>query len=998
MMNNKYFLTVRRLIIALAISSPFLIQAQVTLSPDHSWKDESKANWYPKGYGTSFYLYNGLLYAFNYTDNGVYNGAYPYIYLVNKNHTYSPLEPYGLGPFQVNRIDNFGYPGEPGGPYDYYRPPLLGPNFLFQYQGRMWYYQVIKNKHQDPVTYKIADSYYECWAKMPTSQAEKCFAYNDAYIGSPTIIRHCGFQVDSLLCFITRDNTANNWMIMEYLPVWSNDEHEEVVRFYNEANIWLPPALNGYTLMGGYIPRKDSLDHQYFILNFYNENGDVRLWKLTPDTSGFPRIFTSADLGGITFSKPVSATAIAPGTIKASRDASQVADKNYSDRMVLFGLNKNKSTYGYNMQYKEYIFENGSLVPGISGDLSVSNNEVPSKAGDYFQIKAGVELMDMDYTETMAGNDGYQSFIWVFYPDDNKNFRGQQFFSDQWRLDPKEIPYSEDLSHDELYDGIIDMWTLVGVIEGAPPVSVNWPVWDANHPLHTAVSTMVLKNEYSNTVRVVNYNKDQCTVGESMAFTISGGKKSENITSTGQITPRKKGWSLTFSETIKFTKAKLSLSSSAQENFVTLDYPYSLYESAQDFGTFIYTVPQIKRYRYNTYPWWETDALQYPIPNSTQYLFRTYGLSTVNKSVPLSGNPYFVANPNGTSMHDWMDTVRFGLQDYIIGYDKRPDVILNWDNNHNGTIGHIETTYDSLTSNAVSKDFKFQGSVTYENKNPSIFKISKASGFGILQGTYTSESSVRTEFGNAVTLSLNNLFSQSDGVNISHLHENVYLFTWERDSTLWVYDSLGDSHPWYIAYLATDVSKMIDLLAPENGSTLGESDLQFAWEVVNGELQDCRIVISNSPQIDKGSIIYQEKTDTRSVASISKTLFTHGSTYYWAVTGNDGYRQPVWSPVRSFTLKQDDTGSAVSDVNVFVYPNPGKSNEIRVLIDQDKNETVEITLFDLSGRFVAADQYQAKGLTQPVTFKLPSENLQPGLYLLRIKTPDEQIIRKVVIK
>ncbi len=429
-----------------------------------------------------------------------------------------------------------------------------------------------------------------------------------------------------------------------------------------------------------------------------------------------------------------------------------------------------------------------------------------------------------------------------------------------------------------------------------------------------------------------------------------------------------------------------------------LDYPIKLFEPGQDSGTFIYTVPQIKRYRYNTYPWWETNALQYPLPHSTQYLFRTYGLSNVNKSMPLSKNPFFVPDPNGYTMHDWMDTVRYGLQNYVIGNDKWPGLTLNWDNNHPGDYSHINITVDTTASHGESRDYYFEGSATYQMKNPRIFTKFTGSIFGVLNGKYTTVTSVRTEFAEAVKLSINNLYAQSDGVNISKLHEDIYLFTWEQDSTLWIYDSLDGRHPWYIAYLVADVAKKINLLSPGDANVLGEKDLLFNWEVEGGELQNCRFVVANSPQIQKGTIIYQEGTSDRNIASVSKTLFTPGKTYYWAVTGKDENGHPVWSPARSFTMKPNDTGHSSGELKASVYPNPGNGDEIRIVVCPSKDEPFEVTLLDMSGRFIASAKVAAPGSAQTVTTKLPAGNLKPGIYFLKIKASGEQIIRKVVIQ
>ena len=160
----------------------------------------------------------------------------------------------------------------------------------------------------------------------------------------------------------------------------------------------------------------------------------------------------------------------------------------------------------------------------------------------------------------------------------------------------------------------------------------------------------------------------------------------------------------------------------------------------------------------------------------------------------------------------------------------------------------------------------------------------------------------------------------------------------------------------------------------------------------------CRFVLANSPQIQKGTIIYQEGTSDRNIANVSKALFKPGKTYYWAVTGKDENGRQVWSPAWAFTMKQEYAGTAAGEPKASVYPNPGNGDEIRIVVCPSKDEPFEVTLLDMSGCFIAANQYPATGSVVGVTTKLPAGNLKPGIYFLKIKTSGEQIIRKVVIQ
>jgi hypothetical protein len=189
----------------------------------------------------------------------------------------------------------------------------------------------------------------------------------------------------------------------------------------------------------------------------------------------------------------------------------------------------------------------------------------------------------------------------------------------------------------------------------------------------------------------------------------------------------------------------------------------------------------------------------------------------------------------------------------------------------------------------------------------------------------------------------------------------------------------------------------INLLSPGDGNVLGEKDLLFNWEVENGSLQDCRFVVANSPQIQKGTIIYQEGTSDRNIANVSKTLFTAGKTYYWAVTGNDENGRPIWSPVWSFTLKSNDTGPIAGELKASVYLNPGKSDEIRIAIDPETEGKIIVRLTDINGALLAAKEiYSENGL--PVTVSFSGLSLPAGIYLAVITTEEERVVRKVVAR
>jgi hypothetical protein len=104
-----------------------------------------------------------------------------------------------------------------------------------------------------------------------------------------------------------------------------------------------------------------------------------------------------------------------------------------------------------------------------------------------------------------------------------------------------------------------------------------------------------------------------------------------------------------------------------------------------------------------------------------------------------------------------------------------------------------------------------------------------------------------------------------------------------------------------------------------------------------------------------------------------------------------------WTAIKQFTtapqkslLTQEETGLSIS-----LYPNPGKG-EIHLDIGLENDETVTLTIFDLTGKKVYATA-NALGAGMN-SLQLNLDHLSPGLYMAEVKTNEEKIIRKLVIE
>ena len=75
---------------------------------------------------------------------------------------------------------------------------------------------------------------------------------------------------------------------------------------------------------------------------------------------------------------------------------------------------------------------------------------------------------------------------------------------------------------------------------------------------------------------------------------------------------------------------------------------------------------------------------------------------------------------------------------------------------------------------------------------------------------------------------------------------------------------------------------------------------------------------------------------------------------------------------------------------ISVYPNPVK-NELRVSFNSQKNSSANITLTDILGRII----YTSNNKTSANTV-IPMQNLNNGIYILKVETESEVITKKIV--
>ena len=763
----------RKFVVSIILILPLYMAGQtVNITPDQVWHDGSKT-WCDRGFGTTFFNYQGTIYVFNVVHVQNYMRFYPYIYTMNLNHDNAGLANFNVG--GKNYIDYFGYPDEHDlGNY----PDFLGKCFCFQFNGRLWYYQQFK------IDCTTCDFSYECFAQMPTELTESFYTYYTKYSALPDVYIQGGFQLDSNMYFVgvnhnSKSSNYNHWVFMEYR---FDDVLQQFVKVKEQYTSYM-----WNNQLGGIIRKINAQGTEYFLMNTYtvNTTSNSGLYIVTPKigTDG-TREFTISSFQSGPYPFEMGAT-LTEGSIKGNKTSD--SNPTYNDRIEYWSINSSTSSDGtHHISYGEFMNYNNGGYWGVAnyGELSFPSASPPGKCGDYYQVIGSYELVPTDYSSAIAGFDSYQQYVWLFYPDKDKHFNGARFVSDFWTFDddPEHIITSDDELTDTVsFPGINNLWTLTGIVEGGPPVSVNWPAWDTIHSKLTPASSLSFELSSEKLTDVSTSREDKWSIGESMDLS----------TKTSKLLSGSLSEEFKYSDTYKKTiQGSFTLT---QKEGVT----YELFEDNQEYGKFIWRIPQIRRFTYKCYPWWDnTNTLQYPIPYTTQYLFRTFGFSTTYQAIPLAESPFYVDNPNDPSMSEWKRPARDVVYNNAVAYGLQP-MNINWNTLNGGDSDELDVSVDHSSGFESTNTYEATATVGVSGKVPKIFELS-ASGTGTYEVNYTTEASVSTEFEENITASLEELGSTEDGLFLEELKISIFWFRPETYSDWWFYEDLGGQKPWYM--------------------------------------------------------------------------------------------------------------------------------------------------------------------------------------------------------
>lgn len=965
---------------------PFISLSQ-TLIPEAHWKDGNNRVWCDKGIGTAFTTNNGILTSFNYQGNGTRNGGHVYMYTIDEALVTSQtdlnnvkMSDYKLGPSadHDNRLE-FNFPGESS---SYDEGAVLGRAFFFQYESQQWFFIHIRSAHQPDGQSQPDNDSYECFARIPDTTGLKCFTWYNTVHPVSTVLKQGAFQMDSLVYFLAYYQSAApyHWQIQEY-KLDSTDSH-----FKSNDNTVALTSLT-YPLLGGVYPRTDSLGNTYLLATFYDQAGNWQVGKLIPGITGGKRSFTWVLLLDNTHSNPftstIAATALFDGTIKGNRVASDIPNKTQSDRLILFGECKTKSSDGYyHVQYGEYHFENDIPVLDGKGEITLPASNGPTTVSNYYHLYASYMLLPKDYQTVMSGTDGYQQYMWLIYPDHDRHFNAAMFQSDFWCVSP-EYKYSPDLDNDVKYAGISTLWTLIAILDGPPPVTMDWDKWFNTWGYPVGATYLELESETYGATEFVTQTENEWSVGESIEITK---KKDERL-------------KLSISEKFKFSQLYEKTVSKSESHSVTYSTPLEMEEESQEYGYFLYVVPEIKRYSFSLFPWWDDPKKQdYPVNGSFQYLFKTVGNKTAKKPMPIHQEPFNIHDANAVSMEDWhFQHGRAFLLDQANSYDLFSVLTLNWEDPSSGSYGTIETSQEQKQSDAQTNSWEFEVEAGYTENVPDVFKIDIQLSTGY-SGSMMSETISTSEFGKKIYASLEPLSVQDFGVNVGNLSMDMYLFTNDVNPDWWFYEGLNHQKPFYVAWVVTNAEQRLIPVTPSDGSHPGLNDLLFTWRPDHGTLEDYELVIATSTPIAKTNIIYRKKTGAATEVFAADFKPEPGVTYFWSVRGKDSKGNRINTPARAFSLAEEEEAKAMAPaLQTVISSNPGTKAEIRIVVNPQVDGPVTLSLHNLSGVEVHR-QVTTGTANQVISFSFAETSLTPGIYFAVIGAAGERVVKKIMIR
>jgi len=982
------------------------LTAQTLMADDASYCKDTK------GFGNDVYddlgitaaLYNGYTYVFNYIqsygddwdpDRLVKTNGSPRVYMYY-NDSLHPMDIKG-GDVWVTENKNywmscityFGYPNEHS-----YCPGFLTKAFTFQYNGRLWYMQVIGSDGDN--------NYYECFAQMPVQDHYACetFYTSTAVPSDKNVWAKVGaFQMDSSLYFLSQYMKYKDFSTMT--PTWrlekySWDPNTNTFVHVEDYPLNIPDGF----MLAGLTRRYDPVaDSDYMLVSTYNTT-DTYLYFLRTG-QGDP---TVTPVGSVSTPTMKGGVSVMSGSFQASRgiDNYQVAGQGFSDRISIFYY----YNYQYGSSYPLYVYEcalnsSNSFIQITAYQINNPFGGSPKAMNSRFSITPTYTLTPHHYTNLISTSssyyDGYQQKIWLIFPNTSQKLYGVGLNSDIWQPSPSvsDSIFTSDLSIDTgtVAREIQSLYTLLGIVDGPPPCSVDWEKWNTAYPPGTSLekepTQLHLSSSSTQKIEFTNVTSAEFTEAASIKVPMEWEVLGVPV-------------STDFGVGAKFSQAYQVMNSTGKETTYSQTTGFPLSEISQEYGSYIFAIPTITRYVFRRYAWYDGASYynyKYPVPNSLQYLFRTTGMRYIAKPIPVLEYPFRIAEPNSVGLPDWKlntSTGRKAMANTLASYPEKSKLTSSsWLAPGPPVNGSFESLVDTTVSTEGECSFDFE--VSAEVKVPKIFEIKGSVSYNI---SYSNEVTSTSTIGNDIELEINLSPEDANYINNAHsLYLDLYLFSNQDNIPYWYWDSLPapQQKPWYIAYVVASATKTILLKTPANKETFDRDRTLFSWGAEDMPDPTFSLVIATSWPASPANVVYSESTGAETAASPFGFAPEPGKTYYWAVRGTDPSGEIVWSSPRSFSVPDTATMENFGKpVKANFFPNPGNGQNMGLSLQSEYSGEFLLTLYSSAGIPLYSQKIVYSGPAAMI-LHLPNLGLASGVYLAEIMTGHDRITKKMIV-
>jgi len=646
------------------------------------------------------------------------------------------------------------------------------------------------------------------------------------------------------------------------------------------------------------------------------------------------------------------------------------------------------------IKYREISFSNLHhcfTASDEKGNINLPSDDYYAKSGDDALLDIVENYVPVNISTTMNGSDGYQKQNILVSCDKKNETNFSVFPSDYYVInEAAKVVASNMLDYqDEQWK---KTWTLLGIVDGAPPCALDWEIWDSIHEYTGEIPPTELEWEIEDEKRSSTSVETETTW--TLGYDLKGSIPIAEPLGLSLGTKAEGAWiNKELNETVNTTSIELTI-------------PMPLTEENQELARWYWLVPDITRYPYSTFDWSDSD-FKHPINNTIDYAFITTNYYLKPETPPIASAPHYISSPNDSSMYDWVARGST-MNDTTIGYYAFYNALSSagsayYNSIDDGTSCKVTSETEQSTETTNTDKNSFSLSVGLEI--PLIFSFDVE---GSYEYEYTTSNKVTTTFKQSLQVNLSNLKpGNSPAIYPENYYVFPYLFTADKNQDWWYFDNpeLMGFKPWYLAYTvslsANKSNELLQLQSPAVDEVFYiDEPIDFSWL---DDLQQTKLVISEQPTNALKSIFYHGDLKSSSADKVSGLA---AGTYYWRVAGISKDGEPVWSEFRKLMIVEKDFLSdntnnqnmkSFSTLPAKIYPNPSNNENINVTYEiKDDASPVTFVLYDISGEKIWEETNACQGIGI-YNKEIRIENIKNHFGILRIVNGKFIASKKVVV-